>query len=102
MSDRQTPLSMIRSYTWADLLTLGHASCGTSSIFACLSYIAGDQSGWLWTVFASQLGAGVAISVPLASILVVAAVMLVAANVVVIGPAWMACRRSPGAVLRTD
>ena len=51
MSDRQTPLSMIRSYTWADLLTLGNASCGTISIFACLSYIAGDQSGWLWTAF---------------------------------------------------
>jgi CDP-diacylglycerol--serine O-phosphatidyltransferase len=42
---------MIRSYTWADLLTLGNASCGTISIFACLSYIAGDQSGWLWTAF---------------------------------------------------
>ena len=45
------PLSMIRSYTWADLLTLANASCGTVSIFACLSYIAGDQSRWLWTAF---------------------------------------------------
>jgi CDP-diacylglycerol---serine O-phosphatidyltransferase len=42
---------MIRSYTWADLLTLGNASCGTITIFACLSYIAGDQSRWLWTAF---------------------------------------------------
>ena len=42
---------MIRSYTWADLLTLANASCGTISIFACLSYIAGDQSEWLWTAF---------------------------------------------------
>jgi CDP-diacylglycerol--serine O-phosphatidyltransferase len=42
---------MIRSYTWADLLTLGNASCGTISIFACLSYIAGDQSRWLWAAF---------------------------------------------------
>ena len=42
---------MIRSYTWADLLTLANASCGTISIFACLSYIAGDQSRWLWTAF---------------------------------------------------
>ena len=42
---------MIRSYTWADLITLGNASCGTVSIFACLSYIAGDQTGWLWTAF---------------------------------------------------
>ena len=44
-------LSMIRSYTWADLLTLANASCGTVSVFACLSYIAGDQSRWLWTAF---------------------------------------------------
>jgi CDP-diacylglycerol--serine O-phosphatidyltransferase len=44
-------LSMIRGYTWADLLTLANASCGTVSIFACLSYIAGDQSRWLWTAF---------------------------------------------------
>jgi CDP-diacylglycerol--serine O-phosphatidyltransferase len=42
---------MIRSYTWADLLTLANASCGTVSIFACLSFIAGDQSRWLWTAF---------------------------------------------------
>jgi CDP-diacylglycerol--serine O-phosphatidyltransferase len=42
---------MIRSYTWADLLTLGNASCGTVTIFACLSYIAGDQSRWLWVAF---------------------------------------------------
>src|SRR5262245_55600666 len=44
-------LSMIRSYTWADVLTLGNATCGTVSIFACLSYIAGEQSRWLWTAF---------------------------------------------------
>jgi len=42
---------MIRSYTWADLLTLANASCGTVSIFACLSYISGDQTRWLWTAF---------------------------------------------------
>ena len=44
-------LSMIRSYTWADLLTLANASCGTVSIFACLSFIAGDQTRWLWAAF---------------------------------------------------
>jgi CDP-diacylglycerol--serine O-phosphatidyltransferase len=48
-------LSMIRSYTWADLLTLANASCGTVSVFACLSYIAGDQSRWLWTAFVLPL-----------------------------------------------
>jgi CDP-diacylglycerol--serine O-phosphatidyltransferase len=47
----RTRLSMIRSFTWADLLTLANASCGTISIFACLSYISGDQTRWLWTAF---------------------------------------------------
>ena len=41
--------SMVRSYTAADLLTLANASCGTLSIFACLSYIAGDRSGYMWS-----------------------------------------------------
>jgi CDP-diacylglycerol--serine O-phosphatidyltransferase len=49
--DPKGRLSMIRSYTWADLLTLANASCGTVTIFACLSYIAGEQSQWLWTAF---------------------------------------------------
>jgi len=44
-------LSMIRSYTWADLLTLANASCGTISIFACLHYLAREQSPWLWAAF---------------------------------------------------
>ena len=48
MSER---LSMIRSYTPADLLTLANASCGTVSIFLCLSYLEGDRSGFLWGAF---------------------------------------------------
>jgi CDP-diacylglycerol--serine O-phosphatidyltransferase len=56
MAAGSKPLSMIRSYTWADLLTLANASCGTVSIFACLSFIAGDQSRWLWTAFVLPLG----------------------------------------------
>jgi CDP-diacylglycerol--serine O-phosphatidyltransferase len=43
---------MLRSYTPADLLTLANASCGTLSIFACLSYIAGDRSRQIWAAFA--------------------------------------------------
>ena len=50
MGERQR-LSMLRAYTPADLLTLANASCGTVSVFACLSYLAGDQSRWLWTAF---------------------------------------------------
>jgi CDP-diacylglycerol--serine O-phosphatidyltransferase len=44
-------LSMLRSYTPADLLTLANASCGTISIFFCLSYIADERSPWLWAAF---------------------------------------------------
>jgi CDP-diacylglycerol--serine O-phosphatidyltransferase len=42
---------MLRSYTPADLLTLANASCGTLSIFFCLSYIADERSPWLWAAF---------------------------------------------------
>jgi CDP-diacylglycerol--serine O-phosphatidyltransferase len=48
---RPPKLSMLRSYTPADLLTLANASCGTVTVFACLSYLAGDQTKWLWTAF---------------------------------------------------
>ncbi len=44
-------LSMLRSYTPADLLTLGNASCGMLSVFACLSYIADDRSRQIWAAF---------------------------------------------------
>ncbi len=57
MTEPKQRLSMIRSYTWADLLTLGNASCGTVTIFACLSYIAGDQSQWLWAAFVLPIAA---------------------------------------------
>ena len=42
---------MLRSYTPADALTLANASCGTISIFLCLSYIADERSGQLWAAF---------------------------------------------------
>lgn len=42
---------MLRSYTPADALTLANASCGTLSIFLCLSYIADDRSRQLWAAF---------------------------------------------------
>jgi CDP-diacylglycerol---serine O-phosphatidyltransferase len=45
-------LSMLRSYTPADLLTLGNAACGTLSMFACLTYIEGDRSAPMWAAFA--------------------------------------------------
>ena len=51
MTHEHGHLSMLRSYTPADLLTLGNASCGTVSIFLCLAYIADDRSGQLWAAF---------------------------------------------------
>ena len=41
-------LSMIRSYTAADALTIGNASCGTIAIFACLEYFASANQRRLW------------------------------------------------------
>lgn len=51
MAEPQRRLSMLRSYTPADVLTLANASCGTLSVFACLSYIEDDRSSVLWAAF---------------------------------------------------
>jgi CDP-diacylglycerol---serine O-phosphatidyltransferase len=45
-------LSMLRSYTAADALTIGNASCGSVSIFLCLDYLATGSSRYLWIGFA--------------------------------------------------
>ena len=42
---------MLRSYTWADLLTIGNASCGTIAIFLCLDYLATGTARFLWSAF---------------------------------------------------
>jgi CDP-diacylglycerol--serine O-phosphatidyltransferase len=42
---------MLRSYTPADALTIGNASCGTISIFLCLDYIAAGNRRLLWMAF---------------------------------------------------
>jgi CDP-diacylglycerol--serine O-phosphatidyltransferase len=60
VSDVTSPnrrLSMLRSYTAADLLTLGNASCGALSIFACLSYIDDARSRQIWAAFVLPVGA---------------------------------------------
>jgi CDP-diacylglycerol---serine O-phosphatidyltransferase len=44
-------MSMLRSYTPADLLTIGNASCGTICIFLCLDYLASGSRRFLWTAF---------------------------------------------------
>ena len=42
---------MIRSYTLADVFTIGNASCGTIAIFLCLDYLATGRSSFLWAAF---------------------------------------------------
>jgi CDP-diacylglycerol---serine O-phosphatidyltransferase len=51
MIEQRRRLSMLRSYTPADAFTLANASCGTISIFLCLSYIADERSRQLWAAF---------------------------------------------------
>jgi CDP-diacylglycerol--serine O-phosphatidyltransferase len=51
MPEGKRHISMIRSYTLADVLTIGNASCGTISIFLCLDYLATGTPRFLWTAF---------------------------------------------------
>jgi CDP-diacylglycerol---serine O-phosphatidyltransferase len=51
MTGGKRHISMIRSYTMADFLTIGNASCGTISIFLCLDYLATGTPRFLWTAF---------------------------------------------------
>jgi CDP-diacylglycerol--serine O-phosphatidyltransferase len=43
-------MSMLRSYTPADALTVANAACGTIGIFLCLESLASGQLGLLWAV----------------------------------------------------
>ena len=51
MTARGQHLSMLRSYTAADVLTIGNAACGTIAIFLCLDYLATDDQRRLWLAF---------------------------------------------------
>jgi len=42
---------MLRSFTAADVLTIGNASCGTIAIFLCLDYMATARPRSLWAAF---------------------------------------------------
>jgi CDP-diacylglycerol--serine O-phosphatidyltransferase len=54
---RTKHLSMLRSYTIADLFTLGNASCGTIAILLCLNYLAEGRNAYFWIAFALLYGA---------------------------------------------
>jgi CDP-diacylglycerol--serine O-phosphatidyltransferase len=51
MTTRPRHLSMLRSYTPADALTIGNASCGTIAIFLCLNYLETGSSRYMWAAF---------------------------------------------------
>ena len=44
-------LSLLRSYTPADALTIGNAACGTIAIFLCLDYLATGDRSRVWIAF---------------------------------------------------
>src|SRR5918995_2822595 len=45
-------MSMLRSYTPADALTIGNAACGTVAIFLCLNFMDTGERPGLWAAFA--------------------------------------------------
>jgi CDP-diacylglycerol--serine O-phosphatidyltransferase len=51
MTDSRGHFSMLRSYTVADALTIGNASCGTIAIFLCLDYVATGSARFMWLAF---------------------------------------------------
>src|SRR6185369_3751695 len=51
MADSRGHLSMLRSYTAADALTIANASCGTISLFLCLDYVETGSSRFIWVAF---------------------------------------------------
>lgn len=57
MAETHKRLSMLRSYTPADILTLANASCGTITVFLCLAYIAEDRVGQIWAAFVLPVAA---------------------------------------------
>jgi CDP-diacylglycerol---serine O-phosphatidyltransferase len=54
---RRKKLSMLRSYTLADLFTLANASCGTLTVFLCLGYLADEKKSEIWAAFFLPVGA---------------------------------------------
>jgi CDP-diacylglycerol--serine O-phosphatidyltransferase len=44
-------MSMLRSYTPADALTIGNAACGSVAIFLCLDFLATADRSRLWAAF---------------------------------------------------
>lgn len=50
--ERKPHFSLVRSFVLADLFTIGNATCGTVSIFLCLSWLDARAPALLWTALA--------------------------------------------------
>ena len=48
MAATKQHLSMLRSYTVADLFTIGNAACGTIAIFLCLNFVEHERLPSKW------------------------------------------------------
>ena len=51
MSSPRKHFRLLRSFALADVLTFANATCGTVSIFLCLSFLAEGQRGLVWAIF---------------------------------------------------
>ena len=51
MTEPRPHLSMLRSYTAADALTIANASCGTITLFLCLNYVETGSNRYIWISF---------------------------------------------------
>ena len=51
MTEPRPHLSMLRSYTAADALTIANASCGTITLFLCLNYVETGNNRYIWISF---------------------------------------------------
>ena len=51
MTSKPRHLSLLRSLTPADALTVGNASCGTLAVFMCLDALATADQRYLWVAF---------------------------------------------------
>jgi CDP-diacylglycerol---serine O-phosphatidyltransferase len=51
MDTERKPMSILRSFVFADLLTLANASSGMAAIFLCLNHVAEQHTPHLWTAF---------------------------------------------------
>jgi CDP-diacylglycerol--serine O-phosphatidyltransferase len=47
----EKPMSILRSFVLADLVTLANAGSGMAAIFLCLNHVAGLHTPYLWGVF---------------------------------------------------